>query len=248
MLQQRSSALSLLYLWGECFLGNPECSHHVCLNGKDTIHKLKLSSSLLVLAYSRTSAKAVKMLAFLAIAGASGYVLFAEDLLPTDALRSLLAASIPLSLSSKVPQIAKIWQSGTTGQLSAFLVFNSLAGCLARVFTTATETGDRTLWWSFVSASVLNAVIAAQMLYYWNDGSTGKAPVSKKAAQVQAKVANRVQEYKEKSENSQPVALPAVMPAGATPAKPTTNVGVAPRSVSKSAGRSASSRYTRKVD
>jgi mannose-P-dolichol utilization defect protein 1 len=211
-------------------------------------HADRFLASLLVIAYSRTSAKPLKALGFLAIAGASGYLLFSEDLLPMDALRSLLAASIPLSLSSKVPQISKIWQSGTTGQLSAFLVFNSLAGCLARVFTTATETGDRTLWWSFVSASVLNAVIAAQMLYYWNDSGAAKAPISKKAAQVQAKVADRVQEFKEKSGESQPAALPAKLPVGATPAKPTTNVGVAPRSVSKSAGRSASSRYTRKVD
>lgn len=57
---------------------------------------------------------------------------------------------------------------GSTGQLSAFLVFNSLAGCAARVFTTATETGDRVLWWGFVLATALNGVLAIQMALYWN--------------------------------------------------------------------------------
>lgn len=152
-------------------------------------------------------------------------------------LRNLLALSIPLSLSSKVPQIAKIYQSGTTGQLSAFLVFNSLAGCLARVFTTATETGDRTLWWSFVSASALNAVLAVQMLYYWKD-----TPSQAQAVQ-QLKV-------KEKRNDAPPPARAAVAPASvATPAKPAPGVAItAPGSLSKSGYRTPSSRYTRKVD
>lgn len=106
--------------------------------------------------------------------------LLSEQITPIPLLRTLVAASIPLSLSSKVPQIIANYRAKSTGQLSAFLVFNScgasyrigsdahrLAGCLARVFTTATETGDATLFWSFASAAVLNAVIAAQMALYW---------------------------------------------------------------------------------
>ena len=74
--------------------------------------------------------------------------------------------TIPLSLSSKVPQILSNYRDGSTGQLSAFLVFNSLAGCLARVFTSMTETNDPLLIAGFAGAALLNAVIAIQYLVY----------------------------------------------------------------------------------
>ena len=46
-------------------------------------------------------------------------------LTPLTILRTLVAVSIPLSLSAKIPQIVKNFQMKSTGQLSAFLVFNS---------------------------------------------------------------------------------------------------------------------------
>lgn len=80
----------------------------------------------------------------------------------------LVSASIPLSVSSKLPQIIRCFQLGSTGQLSAFLVFNSLFGCLARVYTTSTETGDKPVFWNYVLNSLLNGVLAAQMIATWN--------------------------------------------------------------------------------
>lgn len=209
----------------------------------------------MIFAFSHTPSKALKSLAFLGATGAASYALFSNDIVNLDLLRTLLAASIPLSLSSKLPQIAKIFSSGTTGQLSAFLVFNSLAGCLARVFTTATETGDRTLWWSFVSASFLNAILALQMLYYWNDSK----PTSHRqvADRISEKVAarNAIEEKKQQQQQQQdnsPLqqsAVPVIIPAGATPAKPVGSASIAsPRPSSRSATRATSARYTRKVD
>ncbi|GAA5828787.1 hypothetical protein JCM3766R1_003820 [Sporobolomyces carnicolor] len=102
---------------------------------------------------------------------ASTFALFAyslsnPSLVPPTLLSTLQTITIPLSLSSKVPQIVSNWRLGSTGQLSAFLVFNSLAGCLARVFTSMTETNDPVLIIGFVGAALLNAVLALQFFAY----------------------------------------------------------------------------------
>ncbi|ORZ11641.1 hypothetical protein BCR41DRAFT_378198 [Lobosporangium transversale] len=52
------------------------------------------------------------------------------------ALAFLQAATIPINLFSKVPQIIENYKNGSTGQLAAFTVFNYFAGSLARVYTT----------------------------------------------------------------------------------------------------------------
>ncbi|KAH8924239.1 mannose-P-dolichol utilization defect 1 protein, partial [Atractiella rhizophila] len=107
---------------------------------------------------------------------------FFSPLLPSAILTSLVALSIPLSLSSKFPQIIQNYRQRSTGQLSAFLIFNSFAGCVARVFTTSTETGDPVLWWGFVCAATLNGILAIQMALYWNRGMKGEVyiPLSNK--------------------------------------------------------------------
>jgi len=110
---------------------------------------------------------------------AAGYALSSPSLVTPATLQLLQASSIPLALAAKVPQIASNFHLGSTGQLSAFLVLNSLLGTLARVFTTSQETGDNLLWWGFASTAALNAVIALQMALYWNSG----APVSQGARQ-----------------------------------------------------------------
>ena len=81
----------------------------------------------------------------------------------------LQAATLPLSLSSKVPQILSNPRARSTGNLSAFAVFNALLGCVARLFTTKQEVNDPLIFWSFAGAAAFNAVIAAQMVAYWNN-------------------------------------------------------------------------------
>jgi hypothetical protein len=53
-------------------------------------------------------------------------------------------------------------------------VFNAFAGCLARLFTTSQETGDSLVWWGFALAAALNAVLAGQMIMYWNSNDDFK--------------------------------------------------------------------------
>ena len=91
-----------------------------------------------------------------------------ETAVPPAMLKTLQLFTIPVSLASKVPQMLELHRDKATGQLSVLVVFAQLLGTLARVFTTLTDTNDRLLIWGFALATVFNAVIAVQVLLYWN--------------------------------------------------------------------------------
>ncbi|KZT00426.1 mannose-P-dolichol utilization defect 1 protein [Laetiporus sulphureus 93-53] len=87
--------------------------------------------------------------------------------LPTTTLAPLQLATLPLSLFSKFPQIQQNYRTKSTGQLSAFAVISQIGGCLARLFTTATEVGDPLVSAGFALALLLNCVVGAQLWMYW---------------------------------------------------------------------------------
>ncbi|EGO24740.1 hypothetical protein SERLADRAFT_468502 [Serpula lacrymans var. lacrymans S7.9] len=95
---------------------------------------------------------------------AAGFTLYS---LPKDTLALLQLATLPLSLFSKLPQIMQNSRAQSTGQLSAFAVISQIAGCLARLFTTATEVGDAIVTAGFALALVLNIILGAQLWMYW---------------------------------------------------------------------------------
>ncbi|PLW20266.1 hypothetical protein PCANC_07430 [Puccinia coronata f. sp. avenae] len=101
-----------------------------------------------------------------------GVTLAPNSPVPSSLLQGLLTLSIPLALSSKIPQIMINFNQKSTGQLSSFLVFSSFLGCLARLFTTLTETGDLTLLINFGCGSILNGMLALQIISYWNESRT----------------------------------------------------------------------------
>ncbi|KAL4885590.1 hypothetical protein BJY04DRAFT_136315 [Aspergillus karnatakaensis] len=120
----------------------------------------------LVLTYAGRSAAAA---AFVAVVAASIYTLLVDtSLIDAQTMAYLQAGGGALAVASKVPQILTIWQEGGTGQLSAFAVFNYLAGSLSRIFTTLQEVDDKLILYGFLAGFSLNLVLAAQMLYYWN--------------------------------------------------------------------------------
>ncbi|KAI0169943.1 mannose-P-dolichol utilization defect 1 protein [Hypoxylon sp. FL1284] len=121
--------------------------------------------TVLVLNYSGRAGVAALFVAALA---ASVVTLFNGGILDMRALSYLQAGAGVLGVASKVPQIAAIYQQGGTGQLSAFTVFNYLAGSLSRIFTTLQEVDDKLILYGFVAGFALNLVLAAQMVYYWN--------------------------------------------------------------------------------
>ncbi|KAF9452884.1 mannose-P-dolichol utilization defect 1 protein [Macrolepiota fuliginosa MF-IS2] len=97
--------------------------------------------------------------------------------LPLSTLSLVQFTTLPLSLFSKLPQIVQNARAESTGQLSAVAVIAQVLGCIARLFTTATEVKDPLVLAGFAVALVLNAVLGAQMAMYW--GKEGKkAPVS----------------------------------------------------------------------
>lgn len=140
--------------------------------------------SVLVLKYSGRATMAAVFVAALAMGLTT---LFNADLVNMKTLSYFQAGAGVLGVASKVPQIATIWQQGGTGQLSAFAVshgmllacccatltsiaqvFNFLAGSLSRIFTTLQEVDDNLILYGYVAGFALNAVLAAQMVYYWN--------------------------------------------------------------------------------
>jgi mannose-P-dolichol utilization defect protein 1 len=108
---------------------------------------------------SSSSLQSVLVAAFAMIASS----IFLFYLCPPGLLSVLQAFSIPISLVSKVPQIIELHRNKEPGQLSSIVVFGQLLGTIARVYTTVVETGDWLLGIGFGLASVLNAVIAAQV-------------------------------------------------------------------------------------
>ncbi|KAF9909438.1 hypothetical protein EC991_008577 [Linnemannia zychae] len=90
-------------------------------------------------------------------------------LVPMDILVFLQTATIPINLFSKVPQIIENYKNGSTGQLSAFTIFNYFAGSLARVYTTLTEVDDIVILSGFLLSTLFNCVLALQMALYWNN-------------------------------------------------------------------------------
>lgn len=101
---------------------------------------------------------------------ASAITLYA---VPKETLALIQIATLPLSLFSKLPQIVQNARSRSTGQLSTFAVVSQIAGCLARLFTTATEVGDIIVTAGFALALVLNIVLGVQMWMYWGKDDKG---------------------------------------------------------------------------
>lgn len=156
--------------------------------------------SVLVLNYSGRASLAAVFVAGLAAAAAT---LFAENIVDAQTLGHLQAGAGVLSVASKIPQILTIFQQGTTGQLSAFAVshlyfsgsqtmtnkfqvFNYLAGSLSRIFTTLQEVDDKLILYGFISGFALNAILALQMIFYWNAPSK-KAKGKRKVTPIEAK-------------------------------------------------------------
>ncbi|KAJ7467189.1 hypothetical protein FB451DRAFT_1137866 [Mycena latifolia] len=87
--------------------------------------------------------------------------------IPLSLVAMLQLTTLPLSLFSKLPQIRQNHRARSTGQLSAFAVGSQVAGCAARLFTTATEVGDTLVAAGFALALALNVVLGVQLWMYW---------------------------------------------------------------------------------
>ncbi|XP_008326497.1 mannose-P-dolichol utilization defect 1b [Cynoglossus semilaevis] len=98
---------------------------------------------------------------------------------PLSVVTFMQASNMPAIIISRLIQSVTNYRNGHTGQLSAVTVFLLFAGSLARIFTSIQETGDSLMALTYVISSSCNAVIALQVLYYWNS-SDSRAELKKK--------------------------------------------------------------------
>ncbi|CAI7669044.1 unnamed protein product [Penicillium manginii] len=141
----------------------------------------------LVLTFAGRSAAAAT---FVAVVAAAVYaLLFDQTLVDAQTMSYLQAGAGILGVASKAPQIYTIWSQGGTGQLSAFAVFNYLAGSLSRIFTTLQEVDDKLILYGFIAGFTLNVILATQMLYYWNSPATPQKKATRGKITEKASVA-----------------------------------------------------------
>ncbi|KAF5338859.1 hypothetical protein D9758_015566 [Tetrapyrgos nigripes] len=187
--------------------------------------------TVLIIAYSQSSSKATLLPLTILGLSASAVSLYA---VPQSTLALLQIATLPLSLSSKIPQIMENARSGSTGQLSTFAVVSQIVGCVARLYTTVMEVNDPIVSAGFLLALVLNAVLGFQVWAYWGKGKAGV----KKEEKIEEKVA--AEPYQTQPRYATPVAekVSAYEP-GVSQAQTTRRVGTPPPS-----GR----KWSRRVD
>jgi len=120
-------------------------------------------------------------LSFLVAYGSSVYALV-SGLTPLDTLWSMQALNIPVIVISKLIQAGTNFRNKSTGQLSAVTIFMLFFGSVARIFTSIQETGDQIVILTYLAASSVNALIAGQILWYWNSPANKKAKSGKAQA------------------------------------------------------------------
>ncbi|VDP31975.1 unnamed protein product [Soboliphyme baturini] len=91
---------------------------------------------------------------------------------PLSWISKLQASNTLLFLLARGLQAASNYKRKSTGQLSAVTCFLLFGGCLARIFTSVQETGDTLMIIQFVIASIMNFIIFAQIIVYWNSSDT----------------------------------------------------------------------------
>jgi len=131
--------------------------------------------ALLVLSFSKGKFQA---LLFGALYSGAVYLLTTPGVIPAATLAQILwygqAANIPMIILGKMIQIITNFKNGHTGQLSAVTSFLLSLGAIARIFTSIQETGDNVIILTYVCSSVVNTIIALQVILYWNTSPAKK--------------------------------------------------------------------------
>lgn len=110
-----------------------------------------------------------KLVAFIAVYVSLFYCLNSPQIVPPVVMSSLFAATIPISLTARIPQIYTNYKNKSTGQLAVFTVANYFLGSAARVFTTLTELDDPIMLFGGLLATSLNGILVLQVVMYWNN-------------------------------------------------------------------------------
>jgi mannose-P-dolichol utilization defect 1 len=108
-----------------------------------------------------------------------GLVLMCLPAFPISVLKLMTLANVPVTIAARVPQIMKSFQNKSTGSLSVITCCGLFLGSSARVFTTLQDVDNMNILLGYIVSASLNAVIAAQVLYYGDWKRQGSAPEKK---------------------------------------------------------------------
>lgn len=141
--------------------------------------------SCLMLHYQK---KPFAMMAYLTLLILSNYYLYDSGIVKMNLLTSLQGLTLPIFIGSRIPQILKIWQMKSPGQVSILSVGLMFIGAAARVFTTYKEVNDIILLAGAATAAILNGIILFQIIYYsksttTHDSKQNEKNVKKKKSQ-----------------------------------------------------------------
>jgi len=128
---------------------------------------LSLQTSLIALLILWFGGNTFSTMLFSLIYGATVFAITTPGLVPADILWYGQAANIPMIVLGKMIQVIANFKQGHTGQLSAVTIFLLTLGSLARVFTSIQETGDTVVISTYICSSMVNLMLASQVIYYW---------------------------------------------------------------------------------
>merc|ERR1712127_594921 len=123
--------------------------------------------ALLVLLFQRKICSAIITLV---LVSAASYLLYA-NMIPEAVILSLNGSGVFLGVASKLNQAWLNFKNSSTGALSAITLILQFLGCVARIFTSIQETGDKQLIMNFTILTAVNGILVAQLFYYWNSDS-----------------------------------------------------------------------------
>ena len=121
--------------------------------------------AILVFLYGHRSAS--KALIFAILYTAAVFILMG-GITPLEFLWAAQGFNVPILLMGKLSQALTNFKNKSTGQLSAVTCLMLFFGSLARIFTSVQETGDKMMIVTYIASTFANAVIVAQLFFYWN--------------------------------------------------------------------------------
>merc|ERR1719225_1271588 len=129
---------------------------------------LSLQTSLIAILILWYGGNTLSTVLFSIIYGATVFAITTPGLVPANVLWYGQAANIPMIVLGKMIQAIANFRQGHTGQLSALTVFLLALGSLARIFTSIQETGDSVVISTYICSTMVNLILAGQVLDYWN--------------------------------------------------------------------------------
>lgn len=103
---------------------------------------------------------------------------------PPDYRQAMFYVTIPLNATSRLSQAWSNFSQGHTGQLALLTATMQLGGSAARVFTSLQERVAAVIFHGFWIGTLWNAVLVAQILWYWtatNEANAAAAAARKKS-------------------------------------------------------------------